>query len=479
MIVELTAVASMLVGGAFLLAGLGARGWGLAPWGFALGVFLTIAVGFVQVATPLPGTPLLTMAIVAGAPLSWWGWRRRRGLASPIPILGSVITAACAVVIVGVNRGLHTYTYHSDSLEYLGLGALLADDHYTEAVTGSGLDKRLVGVSLLHAPARLTGEYFLAGVTPLIAVSILGIVAWLVANRARQAMGRGGAVAIAALGVTALSTMNRFVFHAVYLNGHLLTALGVLSLAGACWLMASDSMSLGRAPGVIAGAAAVGLVLSRPEGPFLALAAIVPIMALRKASGREMALLMGTLGGATVTWYGFVVILKAMRGLPQGYSPAMIVVGLVMGVYAVVVYLGRGTWLASRMAVVYEVGLIASLGFLAIRDSTILEQSVRAIYANVLGSYSWWGSVVRVLMFLVVLSIVCRRGRDLTVLRLPVTSFIPLGLLLAYARGTPYRPFDADSFNRMLIEVVPLAVAYVLMTAVGRVSGVGSRAKTS
>ena len=474
MIAELAAVASMFAGGAFLLAGFGARGWGLAPWGFAVGVFLTVATGFVQAATPLPGNPILTMAIVSGIPLSWWVSRRRRGLASPIPVVGLAIVAIGAAAIVAVNRGLNTYAYHSDSMEYLGLGALLADDHYTEAVTGSELDKRLVGVSLLHAPARLVGEYHLAGVTPLVAVSILGIVSWLVANRARRVWGRGGTVAVAGLGVLALATMNRFVFHAFYLNGHLLTALGVLSLAGACWLMTSGPTPLGSAPGVVAGLATIGLVLSRPEGPFLALAAIVPVVAFQ-AARREAVWLVATLGGAVVAWYGFVVILKAARGLPQGYSPAMVLVGLAIGVFAVLVYRGRSPWLVSRAAVVYEVGLLAILGVFALRDSAILEQSVRAIRANVFGSYAWWGSVVGVLALLVGLAVVCRRGRDLTALRLPVTSFIPLGLILAYARGTPYRPFDADSFNRMLIEVVPLAVAYILMTAVGRVNDAPSR----
>ncbi|MBN2177395.1 MAG: hypothetical protein JW722_07040 [Demequinaceae bacterium] len=467
LIVELAAIASMLVGGACLMASLGMKGWGLALWGFAVGVFLTIAVGFVQVATPLPGSPLLTMAVVGGGPLAWWGWKRRSSPVFSIPIVGSAVVTVLATVIVTVNRGLNTYTYHSDSLEYLGLGALLADDHYTEAVTGSELDKRLVGVSLLHAPARLAGEYYLAGVTPLIATAVLGIVAWIVSTRAIPVMGRGGAAAVASLGVLALASMNRFVFHAVYLNGHLLTALGVLALAGACWMMMTGSTALGRAPGVVAGLAAVALVLTRPEGPFLALAAIVPVVASGKGPGRAAALLVGTLGAGMAAWYGFAATAKALRGLPQGFSPMMALAGLLLGVAAFAVSHEWGRILTSRLVIVYEVGLLVVLAAFILRDSAIFTDSVRAIYANDFGPYSWWGSAVGVLAFLVVLSVVSGQGRGLAAFRLPVTTFIPLGLILAYARGTAFRPFDADSFNRMLIEIVPLAVAYVLMTAMG------------
>jgi hypothetical protein len=474
MIVESLAVASMLLGGACLLAGSGARGWGVAPWGFAVGAFLTVIVGFIQVATPLSGNPILTMTVVAGAPLTWWVSRRSHGHGAALPLVGAAPVAVILVATVALHRGLHTFAYHVDSLEYLGVGALLADDRYTEAVTGSELDKRLVAVSLLHAPARIVGEYFLASATPLVALSIAGILAWLVVTKARPVVGASGAWIVASLGVFTLLTMNRFIFHAVYLNGHLFTALGVLALAGACWLLLTGSEALGRAPVVVAALAAITLVLTRPEGPFLALAAIVPVVASDRVNRRVSASLLAALGGAWVTWYGFVVVIKANRGLEQGVSPVMAFAGLALLAFAVVI--ARDWWgrPVSALPFVYEAGLLGVLAGCALHDPAILRDSIIATHANAFGFYALWGSVLGCLALLIAVSAASGLGWDLTVLRLPVTTFIPLGFILAYVRGIAYRPFNADSFTRMLVEIVPLGVAYVLMTAMGRRRPAGS-----
>ena len=51
-------------------------------------------------------------------------------------------------------------------------------------------------------------------------------------------------------------------------------------------------------------------------------------------------------------------------------------------------------------------------------------------------------------------------------------TMIPLLLLTAYARGSAFRVAHADSLNRMLIEVVPVAVLFVAAIALSRLSAV-------
>jgi hypothetical protein len=66
-----------------------------------------------------------------------------------------------------------------------------------------------------------------------------------------------------------------------------------------------------------------------------------------------------------------------------------------------------------------------------------------------------------VLSFLVVITLFTNRGAALVALRFPLTSFIPVFVLLAYLRDGGYRVGEGDSLNRMLMQFVPLAVLYV------------------
>ena len=465
-LVELAAVASMLVGGMFLLWSFGAKGWGVAPWGFATGAFLTIAVGFVQAATPLTGSPIVTMSVVAFGPVAWWWREMARGRATPVSWVVSGTASAVVGGSVALHRGLHTFAYHVDSMEYLGVGALLVHNNYAAAVIPDQMDKRFLAVPLLHASAHLAGEYYLASVTPLLACAVVGIVGWLVLTRARPIVGDRGAWWLAALGMVALATMNRFDFHAIYLNGHLFTALGVLAAAGSCWLVASGSSSLGRAPAAVAVLAIIALVLTRAEGTFLALAAVLPVVATSSVGRRVRALLLGTVGLSTALWYGFTAAIKISRDYPLGPSGPMLVAGLAMVAAAVVVANGRwaGTW--RRSPFFYEGGIAAIVLLLAYVKPSILTISIDALYNNAYGWFSSWGAAFEIVTMLVIAAVFVSRGQGLGSIRAPVTIFLPLAMFLAYARGSGYRTADADSLNRMLVEVVPLAIVYVLMSAV-------------
>ena len=53
-------------------------------------------------------------------------------------------------------------------------------------------------------------------------------------------------------------------------------------------------------------------------------------------------------------------------------------------------------------------------------------------------------------------------------LRFPVTSFVPVALLLVYFRGNPYRIGVGNLLNRMWVHIVPLAILFVVAAASSR-----------
>ena len=57
-------------------------------------------------------------------------------------------------------------------------------------------------------------------------------------------------------------------------------------------------------------------------------------------------------------------------------------------------------------------------------------------------------------------------------LRFPLTASIPMFLLFAFLRGSPYRVGETDSLNRMLIHIVPLAILFVVSAAASKRWGI-------
>lgn len=461
---ELLATWCMVGGGVLAMMAAGLRGWGIIPWGIAAGLCLQVGTVFLQVLTPLPGHPALTLAVVGGGPLAWYLVRRRtRPLAAVRPWV-AVGTAAGLAALVAFNRAFDTFAYHVDSLEYLGAGALVADDRYADYASVDTLDKRLLGVTALHLPARLAGEFALESVTPLVALAIIGLVGWALYTRASRDLGAKTGWFFAGLSAIALVTMNRFLFNAVYLNGHLLTALALLMVAVAGWLALNRDPE--SRPALVAAAfALVAIVVTRPEGALLGALALVPVIASPIVEASIRRALLRTLGASVIAWYGFVTIDKASRDIPLGTSGLMALTGVAALTASFVV---GWRWLDARsraIPYVAELGIWLVLLVFTLRAPSILRESVRALWFNVMGPVGSWGVSFGIVVLLVVVAAASRPGESFGPLRLAVTTFLPVMFVLAFARGSAYRVGMADSLNRMIIEVVPLAVLFGLAVA--------------
>lgn len=462
MIAEVVSVLAVLGGGCAAARAAGIRGWVLPALGLVAGVSIQLAVGLIQVVTPLPTSPALTLAVTFTAPVVWWLGRWRRGhdvRVSPPP---AALLLGLVAVTVALLHHANLAKWHTDSFMYLMSGQLIADGRYASDVSTYLLTARTLGVPLLHAPAHLGGGYFLTSIHALLAAATLAIVTWLFRRGLAHPAAPAVLATFAVLGGLLLLTNNRFVFSAFYLNGHLLVAVLVLVIAGSGWLLARGRFAADTPPAALMALqvlAIPALVISRPEAAMLAVLALLPTWLAGKVSARHRMVTVATLGVANLVWQGFVAWIHLAREAPV---PLTAVGSLALGILLVAAIPLLRRPLPARLLLVSEAGLwLALLAFVAARGPANLVESLYATGVNLFLGEGRWGLSVAILTAFVLGCLVLSRVPHLSYLRFPVTAFVPLGFLLAYLRDIPYRVGFGDSLSRMFMHVVPLAVLYV------------------
>ncbi len=462
MIVETWAVLSVLVGGSLLVRAGGLRGIGVPALGLLVGVGLQMLVALVQVVTPLPTSPVLTLLAVVALPLVWWLWQWRRGEDVGLSWRASAVVVAAVVGIVAALRTLHLVTWHGDSVFYVLSGATLANGHYYDAMTNEFFEKRPLGVPALHAAAGLHGEYYIAAITPLIALAMLVTLVWMY----RRGMGvklPGSTLAVfAVLGVALLVTTNRVVFHVFYINGHLLTGTMVLAAAGSLWLLMRGEV-LVRPLVMVTLAAISTVVVTRAEGALTMLIVLAPALLATAVARRVRQLLTVWLGATMTAWFGFGVWVSWFNDEPLSASTVLqLGAGLALMVAAPVV---GSAWLdryPRRLLNAAEAALWLALAGLALASPTIFIDSVSATVENQLGPGKWALTIMAVLGMVVAI-VAALQVSESVALRFPVTTFLPLVFVIAYLRDGAYRVGMYDSLNRMWMQVLPLAVLFVMV----------------
>jgi hypothetical protein len=499
LIIELLTVFAVLTGGCALVRAAGIGGWALPALGYLAGTALLILIGTVQVVTPLPTAPLLTLALTAAIPVAWWAGRLRAGHEVAVPWRWAVLVVVAVAAAVGVLRAAHLVKWSVDSFKYVMAGSLLASGEYDSGADLSLLTKRLLAAPLIHAPANLGGEYYLRSVIPLLALATVGTLAWLVLTGLRGRLARGSLAGFAALAVLLLVSTNRFVFHAFYVNGHLLFAALLLLIAGCGWLLVSDTGVPARALTTLQLIAVPALVVTRAEGWLVAGLALLPTLLSGRTATRHRAALLATLGAATAAWHGYVAVALHARDESATMAAGQAALGVVLVLLAAVAlrppmlrapeggrwlprrasaggrWLPRrvpagGRWLPRRvpaggrwLPAVVEGGLWLALVAFAVRQPAVLWDSAVATVRNVALGAGGWGLSLVVLSLLVLGALGFARVPHQAHLRFAVTTFVPLGFLLAHLRGIAYRVGEGDSLNRMFIQVVPLAILYVVV----------------
>ncbi len=455
MTVELAVVAALLIGGVPLAASAGLRGPSVLSVGFVLGSALAVTVGVLLVMIGLGAPPVLVLAITAGVGVAA-GWMDRAWLLATIrqpPVLGGI---GLAVVLVALLWRWGAVNLTPDSFRYATTGALLADGRLGEA-TGSLLLSRGLAVPVLHSPANLIGEFHLRSLTPLFAVATLGVLLWAIRAGLQHARVESSTIVVVQVVAAALlMSINRFIFHAFYVNGHMFIAGWLLLLSGSIWLGTART----RSPAVVTFARCLlvaAVVLARPDGALLAGLVLLPLLMQRSETVAVRVAPLLTLGAVTLGWNVTIArVFQQEFGVPLEVR-GLVVFGAVV-VIAAIVLMALPHLLPQKLQLVVEATLWAAVVVSSARRPDILKDSLRATYRNTLAGEGGWGVSLGVLGVLVLIVLILSVDPARSALRFPVTAFVPLSLLLAFLREGAYRVGPGDSLNRMLIHLVPLAI---------------------
>ncbi len=464
MIIELLIILTHLFVGSILVRALGFRGWIIPFLGFIVGLSVHALIGLLQILTPLSTNPVLALfiGVVTASTILIRSWSNPK--LSPIklsPILASIFVSG---VLVQLFWTLHLFNYQVDTFSYLEMSSILFQDKYDAVENLVRISKRLIAVPFIHSSALIGGEVYLRSAMPLISLSLLASFAWMLREGLKKSVENNRLHLLIFLGLLLLLTNNRFVFHSFNINGHLFFAALLLIIAGCSWLIARKIKTV-PTMGLIGLICIIipALVVTRTEASIIAGLALIPLVLDTGLDWRKRILPVLTLGISMILWQSFVSYsdYRINGGISlQNYG--LLLAGI--GITALTPFL-RWKFLVKNKKIIpnaLEAFLWVMLVIFAYFNPSILITSINATIQNtVFGSWGW--SLV-VLGFLFLSALIIYRTKSAIYLRFPITTFVIAGFLFGYLRDGAYRVGDGDSFNRMLIQIVPLVVFFVIVS---------------
>lgn len=389
---------------------------------------------------------------------------RREG-ARDAATLGSIV--AVHAVLASALRLMSLVNVTPDSFSYLISASIIGRTGDLGLVDPTRLLERQWTLPALHSLAMLGDELYLRSLAPLLAVSGIVLLVWFAGRVLTLDMVPAGlGTAVVLLIAAFVISTNRFVYHAFYVNGHMLFAVLALVAVGATLLrIRGDSeVGAGSARALVAISAA-GLVPLRPEAPVVALLLVAPFLVARTVPSPDRAIVAGAVGAATAWWSGLLWQRHLVEDLPVPTAVSgLTVVGVATLLFAgILPRLDR--WSLETWLVPAHLLLWAALAAAAVRSPGVLAESTRATVENQL-SEGLWGYSLIVLGALVVILLATRWWPAQYVVAFPLLSFVPLGALLALVREAgAYRVGPGDSLNRMLMHVLLVAALAVVAAA--------------
>lgn len=381
-----------------------------------------------------------------------------------------LLWGAGALVVVVVVWGTVTLggyvSVTGDSLRYVVVAGLL--DRFGDLSVGqlgTLWEKRGLATGALHGLAA-GDRSFLAGLTPLFAISVLAIL-WSAIQQSGRAVDRRIALAVGIGALLLLATIERFLFHALYLNSHMLVAAWLLLLQlQVLRMLRSRSLPWGGVVAVLL--LSTSIIVARPEGPLLVGLVLLPALVTRDVTVATRRWLALAIALPSIAWPGLG--LGAER-LAQGEPLRTSVLGLVgLGVVALV--LAAAMPLVDRIprpraTLLWLHGLVwGVLALSAVRDPGILYYSARATFRNI-SFAGGWGSALLIIALLLVVAFAVVTWPGNRPLAFTLMTFVPLGMMLAYLRDGSFRVGPGDSLNRMLMHLLPIAILALATSAFG------------
>ncbi len=416
----------------------------LAP---VLGMAAYVSVGTLLLAVGLPARwPVVAAILLVG--VVGLGMRVADLNGRDLVQGAALLTVVALVALLLASTLAPTIT--ADSYRYLLTAGLLQSEDGLRLASSQLLQKRMIGLPLLHAPAA-AGRGYVFVIAPMAAGAVLAL---LVATRGRVR----GALLVAIAAALALATANRFIFHGLYVNGHLVIA---------AWALGHVALTLrgvrtGHHAAPLQGVMLAAIAVTRPEGFLLVLLLAAPnvLVGTEHARGRAWVLAWPAL--VTAAWYSVVARHDASAGGPVAFevlaplAGAIVVLAVALALWRWRVDLAGVWWRRVAWGAPWAV-----LVLFTIRAPSLLVDSALATARNVWWE-AFWGSFLVLLLPLVVWAL----WRASPTLRwqvgYPLLTFVPMTALLIYVREGVYRVGPGDSLARMLMHVVPLAVALIV-----------------
>lgn len=469
MIVELATILSLFTGGYFWVRAIGLSGWGSAPAGFLAGVILLVLIGAIQIIAGLPSSPVLTLLLTVFISTGVWIWGYKNGRSISIRIIPACLLLISIALAVVLFYHFNILNLSPDSYRYAQIGSLMESGHI-DAAQPSLLLKRQLAVPIMHASANIMDKLFLTSITPLLSLATVFILSWFCMKGAN--IQSKDAFVIRALPVMAallLITNQFFVFNAFYVNGHMLYAALLLLTAGCFWLYAQKADVSRTALIALPLIAIPALTATRPEAPLHMGLTLAPVLVSDKFSARLKVFFLTDLCLSTVVWNGFLGLKFTAAGLAVPVS----VLGLFsigLAGFMVIPLFFTNLWkkIASNALAVLEICLWLGLLIAALKDQEMFIVSISAAVNNIILGLGLWGYSIIVLAVLFFGSIMISKAPHTIFLRYPITTFIPLALISAFLRGHSYRVGPFDSFNRMCLHVVPIAILLISASAASK-----------
>lgn len=472
---QLAVLVLALVAGWVALAPLRGRVWSplyhLAAFpvgvlGLAFGPLATTALGRGHGLVPeLVGLASFAAVTAAALAVSLRGAPRTAGrwLGEYVGWGGVFVVAAVLVLFAGV-----TGASNDSHMWYGPYGLLLAD---TARFTAAMIAARGHVLPAVHAAFASFGIEWPYSFYPMTAIAMLGALGAGMWRLLPVASARLRASIVAGtLGALCVSPVTLFM--SVYVHSHIPSA-GYLVLSVVALGIAAASAEDADACRPIAGLAAAGLVLVRPDG--LAYAAVPASLMLvdwlrRRGELREVLAFFGPL--LAVSWIAFGVPLVRfglwhVPGKLGGATALAMLLGITLAPLAVVALstFRRGPLAALAARPVAALGLVGAVAVtaLALAKPVDLARTVSLMGSNlfVTGAQGWlWIFIAGAAAVTLLLGTWRDAGAWTRDLLLVVVEFLVVALLVHAATHVGRTGFG-DSFNRVSFHVVPLAFWYL------------------
>lgn len=433
-------------------------GWIRPAFGLIVGCALAVCSGTLLLALNLLDGPwhlLVTMGIAAAAlrtlthihPATRHTSDVRHGL----------VGLAASLAVTSAIRSLGTVSITFDSISYLAGARLIAQDSasifFLEPLT---FQKRMLAVQSLHAPmvGREGGAFSLG---PLLLLAIAALSWWMIAQ-ILSTYTRRIRVLLASAAAASIVLTSWILSISVYVNSHILVAALCLAISALFHPRVSIHLPSDSSRMWIAGLLVGALVLSRVEGAFLAALLLAPVAVSMRSDRMGSAIPWLWLGVTALVWNSLVLraFLQTDTQIRLSVLGMFLLALVAISVPVLTPRLPRSTRHRSLSAL--QVVLWGGVLLYAMIDTAAFTRTVRATLKNLLWSGGWGPAAVAIALLVLLGLWSSRHGHE--TLWFPVTAFVPLGILLGFLRGGPYRVGVGDSLNRMWTHIVPLAVVF-------------------